>query len=167
MYFPLDPLLPSDPEPVLGLSTSKPSSVCTRGGTQQGLSTCSYHTNGEEKYCILVDLLSMQSSPSHAGFCLGNMNLYLHFLWFLNIKMAQVVEIILVNTMVVDDMAMQGARASAAMVLTYLSWNILVSLPKGLNLPWGAQITLGKCILTHLPLVPHICISKSGQHWFR
>ena len=21
--------------------------------------------------------------------------------------------------------------------------------------------------LTHLPLVPHICVSKSGQHWFR
>ena len=20
--------------------------------------------------------------------------------------------------------------------------------------------------LTHLPLVPHICVSKSGQHWF-
>ena len=23
------------------------------------------------------------------------------------------------------------------------------------------------CILTHLPLVPHICVSESGQHWFR
>ena len=21
--------------------------------------------------------------------------------------------------------------------------------------------------LTHLPLVPHICISESGEHWFR
>ena len=24
-----------------------------------------------------------------------------------------------------------------------------------------------RCILTHLPLVPHICVSQSGQHWFR
>ena len=24
-----------------------------------------------------------------------------------------------------------------------------------------------QCMLTHLPLVPHICVSESGQHWFR
>ena len=23
------------------------------------------------------------------------------------------------------------------------------------------------CILTHLPLVPHICVSESGEHWLR
>ena len=26
---------------------------------------------------------------------------------------------------------------------------------------------LGLSVLTHLPLVPHICVSESGQHWFR
>ena len=26
---------------------------------------------------------------------------------------------------------------------------------------------LGHNVLTHLTLVPHICVSKSGQHWFR
>ena len=31
---------------------------------------------------------------------------------------------------------------------------------KNLVLPWGR-------ILTHLPLVSHICVSESGQHWFR
>ena len=25
----------------------------------------------------------------------------------------------------------------------------------------------GYILLTHLPLVPHICVSESGQHWFR
>ena len=24
-----------------------------------------------------------------------------------------------------------------------------------------------KSALTHLPLVPHLCVSESGQHWFR
>ena len=28
-------------------------------------------------------------------------------------------------------------------------------------------IETGPCELTHPPLVPHICISESGQHWFR
>ena len=27
-------------------------------------------------------------------------------------------------------------------------------------------ICLGLNVLTHLPLVPHICVSESGQHWF-
>ena len=26
---------------------------------------------------------------------------------------------------------------------------------------------LGLNVLTHLPLVPHICVGESGQHWFR
>ena len=37
----------------------------------------------------------------------------------------------IVNAMVADDLAMQGARAWAAMVLTKLSWNILASAPDG------------------------------------
>ena len=28
-------------------------------------------------------------------------------------------------------------------------------------------ILLSQWILTHLPLVPHICVSESDQHWFR
>ena len=35
--------------------------------------------------------------------------------------------------MAADDLLMQGARASAAMVLTYLSYNILVTVPEVLN----------------------------------
>ena len=38
----------------------------------------------------------------------------------------------LVNIMPTDDLAMQGAWASAAIILTYLSWNILDSMPDGL-----------------------------------
>ena len=43
--------------------------------------------------------------------------------------------------MAVDDLVTQGARTSAAMLLTQFSWDILTSVPEG---------------LTHLPLVPHI-----------
>ena len=35
-----------------------------------------------------------------------------------------------VNTMAVYGLLMQGARASAAMVLTSLAWNIVVSTPE-------------------------------------
>ena len=38
-----------------------------------------------------------------------------------------------INTMAADDLAMEGARASAAMVLTLFSWDIQVSILKGLN----------------------------------
>ena len=38
----------------------------------------------------------------------------------------------MVNTMATDDLATQGARASAAMVLTTFCWNILASAPEGL-----------------------------------
>ena len=31
---------------------------------------------------------------------------------------------------------------------------------------YAIRITL-QPLLTHLPLVPHICVSESGQHWFR
>ena len=33
---------------------------------------------------------------------------------------------------------------------------------RNINSTW-----LGLMLLTHLPLVPHICVSESGQHWFR
>ena len=39
-----------------------------------------------------------------------------------------------VNAMAADDLAMEEARASAAIELTYFSWNILVSAPEGLIL---------------------------------
>ena len=54
--------------------------------------------------------------------------------------------------MAADDLATHGVRASAAMLLTQLFQNIPVSAPEE---------------LTHLPLVPHICVSESGQHRFR
>ena len=38
----------------------------------------------------------------------------------------------IVNTMAVDDLIAQRARATAAMVLTYFSWNMPVSVPEGL-----------------------------------
>ena len=38
-----------------------------------------------------------------------------------------------VNIMAADDLVMQGARASAGMVLTSFSWNILVSVTSGLK----------------------------------
>ena len=28
-------------------------------------------------------------------------------------------------------------------------------------------IIINQYVISHLPLVPHICISESGQHWFR
>ena len=56
--------------------------------------------------------------------------------------MAQVIEILpyrgqglifscILNTMAADDLAMQGARPWTAIVMTYFSWNILISAPKG------------------------------------
>ena len=38
-----------------------------------------------------------------------------------------------VNNMAAYDLALQGAKASVAMILTYLSWNIPDSLPEGLK----------------------------------
>ena len=40
-----------------------------------------------------------------------------------------------VNTMVIDDLATQGARASTVMILTWLSSNVPVSALAGLNHP--------------------------------
>ena len=38
------------------------------------------------------------------------------------------------DTMVADDWVIYGARASAAMILTYLSWNISGSAPEVLRM---------------------------------
>ena len=85
-------------------------------------------------------LTILATSLSHwAKFISGNKRTYsciCLLLSFLNIDMAQVVEILpcgkqgtiyKVNTMAADDLATQGARASAEMVLTMSSWNTLVS----------------------------------------
>ena len=32
---------------------------------------------------------------------------------------------------------------------------------------WTSNVSVLKCWLTHLPLVLHICVSDSDQHWFR
>ena len=50
--------------------------------------------------------------------------------------------------------------------LTCLIKGILVFRHTVLNKAWelGLVVSLR---LTHLPLVPHICVSDSGQHWFR
>ena len=71
-----------------------------------------------------------------------NKKIYLHFQSFLNTEMAEVVETLpcerqgpiypTVNSMVAGDLATQGTRSSAAMVLTKLTWNILVWGPEGL-----------------------------------
>ena len=34
-------------------------------------------------------------------------------------------------------------------------------------LQWQKIIRECICVLTHLPLVPHICVSELGHHWFR
>ena len=56
------------------------------------------------------------------------------------------------NIMAADDPVIQVAMVSVATMLTKFSQNIPVSAPKG---------------LTHLSLMPHICVSELGQHWFR
>ena len=56
------------------------------------------------------------------------------------------------NIMAADDPVIQVAMVSVAKVLTKFSHNIPVSAPKR---------------LTHLSLMPHICVSELGQHWFR
>ena len=50
-----------------------------------------------------------------------------------------------VNIMAADGLAMQRSRASAAMALTWLAWNISVSVPE---------------VLTHWGRVTHICVGK-------
>ena len=47
----------------------------------------------------------------------------------------------IVNNMAADDLAMQGARVSAAMILTLSFWNILTPAPDGLN-KWPAFGTI-------------------------
>ena len=66
--------------------------------------------------------------PLRVKFCRGNINMYLEFMSFLNTDRTQAAEIrsqirqghtyITVNIMDADDLATQGARASAAMILT-------------------------------------------------
>ena len=82
-------------------------------------------------------------NPSHAEFILENVKIYWHFLLLLKDEMVQVLEIILhsrqgsihiFNTVTAAGLVTQRARTSAAMVLTGLSWNILVSAPVGLNI---------------------------------
>ena len=52
------------------------------------------------------------------------------------------------NTMVADDLATQGARASAAKVLDKFVWNILVSKPVGLQWKYTVYFTMIKYIFT-------------------
>ena len=56
------------------------------------------------------------------------------------------------NIMAADDLATQGARASVAMVLPKLSWNILLSAPQGLThwpwvLWWSFKKNYFKCLV--------------------
>ena len=59
----------------------------------------------------------------------ANINIYLQFMSLLHIDMTQVVEILphvkqgpkLISSMVADDLATQGARASATMIFTTLN----------------------------------------------
>ena len=71
-----------------------------------------------------------------------NTRLYSHFLSYLDIELVQAVEILpqvwqaaflCQNKIAADGLVTQGARASAAMVLMWLSQNILVSAPQGLT----------------------------------
>ena len=40
-------------------------------------------------------------------------------------------------------------------------------LVQGLPLPWDQQNKVMFTHLTHLLLLPHICVNEMGQHWFR
>ena len=44
---------------------------------------------------------------------------------------------------------------------------ILVADINGLMQDWGISTVLAMELITHLPLVPHVCVSELGQHWFR
>ena len=67
----------------------------------------------------------------------GNIKIYLYFLSFLKTDWHKLLKFILtenkapfsykVITMTADDLVMQGAKASAAMVLIWISWNTLAS----------------------------------------
>ena len=91
--------------------------------------------------CLSVEALKAVSLKAFNPLCVkffrGNKNIYLHFISFLHIDLPEVVEILpqvrqglaysnLVNIMAVDDLATQGARASAAMTLTLLNRDNLV-----------------------------------------
>ena len=71
-------------------------------------------------------------NPLRAKFFRGNKNIYLHFISFLHIDKAQVVQIVsqvrqgltlfyIVNIMGADVLLTQGARASSAMIFTMLN----------------------------------------------
>ena len=87
-----------------------------------------------------------------------------------------------VNTMVADDLATQGVRVLAAMILTYFSWNIPASASDGLT-HWGRdkmaavlQTTLSNAFswmkTLEFRLRFHRCLFLRVQltiiqHWFR
>ena len=47
------------------------------------------------------------------------------------------------------------------------TWNIMQSTEYDFAYCMTDQILKISWTLTHLPLVPHICVSESGEHWFR
>ena len=81
---------------------------------------------------------------------LGNIGIYLHFMLFHNNEMAWFKCLLAQNNllfctgnaMVIYDLAMQGARSSALVILTYLSQNMPISVHRGLM-----------HVLTHIKLI--------------
>ena len=69
--------------------------------------------------------------------------IYFHFLASNDAEMLQVTEIFLVATPTLESCIINIMTAD------------------------DVDAIRDKLILTHLPLVPHICINESGQNWFR
>ena len=108
------------------------------------------------------------------NFFLRNLKIYLYCLSFLKSEMAQVVEILLhgrrrihlsctFNTKVADDLAMQKARSSAAMVLTLPSQNIPFPAVAGL-IHWSCWYTTGMIMMTYISCAKpcHQCAQIAG-----
>ena len=76
--------------------------------------------------------------------------------------------------MVSNVLAPCVTRSSATMIIKMQDNHVYVSHKEEFQLPVSSQFwEIRKMqidfhvFLTHLSLVPHICISKSGQDWFR
>ena len=109
-------------------------------GRNTGNAHKSYYYDRFENYTLKFKATSHQEvNPLHAKFFKGNKKIYLHFMSFFHIDMAQVVEILpqvwqeltystraywfyIVNIMGAYVLGTQGARASATMIFTMLNW---------------------------------------------
>ena len=101
----------------------------------------------------------------HAELLKINIEISLQYILFLHTDMTQVVEILprRANLMVSNDLATQGARASAAMILTQLNCDNSVPTRQGLTLNVRGPSYIGLTKSISWLLIPWLLMSPGHQ----